>query len=260
MNAQIERRAIPTLMGGQRRQQQPGYGQVQTLVDLLGDGFYLLYMLKHGSAPPEETRFFNSITALLAEFDRAAGQLRATSADIEAAKYAFCAALDEIILSSDFSLRAGWERRPLQLVIFGDQLAGEHFFDRLEVLRSGGAARLPALQVFQMCLLIGFKGRYAREPQDKLAYLIARLGEEIAGMQGKSKGFAPQAQRPDQIVNKLRSHTPVWSACAIFALVALGTYGWLSTNLEHSTQDTLASYQGLIKLPPRPAYVTITLP
>ncbi|WP_374359917.1 type IVB secretion system protein IcmH/DotU [Pseudoduganella danionis] len=260
MNAQIERRAIPTLMGGQRRQQQPGYGHIQTLVDLLGDGFYLLFMLKNGSTPPEQTQFFNSITALLADFDRDAAKLRAASADIEAAKYAFCAALDEIILSSNFSLRTAWERRPLQLAIFGDQLAGEHFFDRLEVLRSGGAARLAALQVFQMCLLIGFKGRYALEPQDKLAYLIARLGEEIAGMQGKSKGFAPQAQRPDQIVNKLRSHTPVWAACAIFALVALGTYGWLASALKHSTQDTLAGYHELIKLAPRPAYVTITLP
>ena len=29
MTAQVERRAIPTLMGGQRRQMQPGYGHVK---------------------------------------------------------------------------------------------------------------------------------------------------------------------------------------------------------------------------------------
>jgi type VI secretion system protein ImpK len=52
----------------------------------------------------------------------------------------------------------------------------------------------------------------------------------------------------------------VWAACAIFALVALGTYGWLASALKHSTQDTLAGYHELIKLAPRPAYVTITLP
>jgi len=260
MKVQVERRAIPTLMGGQRRQQQPGYGHSQTLVDLLADGFYLLFMLKNGSTPPEDTQFFNSITAMLADFDRDARKLRAQGEDIEAAKYAYCAALDEIILGSNFSLRTGWERRPLQLAIFGDQLAGEHFFDRLEALRSGGVARLAALQVFQMCLLIGFKGRYALDGQDKLAYLIARLGEEITGMQGKSKGFAPQAQRPDQIVNKLHSHTPVWAACAIFMLAAVGSFGWLATSLQHNTQETLASYHDLVKLPPRPAWVSISLP
>ncbi|MBY0557157.1 MAG: type IVB secretion system protein IcmH/DotU [Burkholderiaceae bacterium] len=260
MSAAIERRAIPTLMGGQRRQQQPGYGQLRTLVDLLGDGFYLLFMLRNGSTPPDAAPFFDSISAYLAEFDRDARQLHARGEDIDAAKYAFCAALDEIILSSSFTLRTAWERRPLQLAIFGDQLAGEHFFDRLEALRSGGAARLPALQVFQMCLLIGFKGRYALEGQDRLASLIARLGEEIAAMQGKPKGFAPQAERPDQIVNKLRSHTPIWAACAIFALVGLSTFTWLSTSLTHDTRDTMAAYHDLVRLPPRPAYVTITLP
>ena len=118
-------------------------------------------------------------------------------------------------------MRLAWERRPLQLVIFGDQLAGEHFFDRLEALRSAGGARLPALQVFHMCLLIGFRGKHALDASDKLSYLTARLGDEIAHMQGRSKGFAPQAERPDQIVHKLRSNTAavggirrVWGDCA----------------------------------------------
>lgn len=192
MTSPVERRAIPTLMGGQRRQQQPGYGHVQTLVDLLQEGFYLLFMLKNGSVPPGEAPFLDTVTAYLAEFDSEARKLRAQGEDIDAAKYAFCAALDEIILSSQFPMRFAWERRPLQLVIFGDQLAGEHFFDRLEALRSSGGARLAALQVFHMCLLIGFRGKHALDAGDKLAYLTARVGDEIAHIQGKSKGFAPR--------------------------------------------------------------------
>lgn len=260
MTAQVERRAIPTLMGGQRRQIQPGYGHVQTLLDLLQEGFYLLFMLKNGSAPPGEAAFLDSITAYLAEFDREARKLRAQGEDIDDAKYAFCAALDEIILSSPFPMRFAWERRPLQLVIFGDQLAGEHFFDRLEALRSTGGARLPALQVFHMCLLIGFRGKYALDAGDKLAYMTARLGDEIAHLQGKSKGFAPQAERPDQIVNKLRSNTPLWAMSALFAVIGLAAYIGLESSLSHDTQNKLAGYADLVKLAPRPAYVTITLP
>lgn len=260
MNANVERRAIPTLMGGQRRQIQPGYGHVQTLLDLLQEGFYLLFMLKNGSVPPGEAAFLDNITAYLADFDREARKLRAQGDDIDAAKYAYCAALDEIILSSQFPMREAWERRPLQLVIFGDQLAGEHFFDRLEALRSSGGARLPALQVFHMCLLIGFKGKYALDGGDKLAYLTARLGDEIAHIQGKSRGFAPQAERPDQIVHKLRSNTPVWAACALFGVCGLGAFIGLRASLSGDTQQALAGYHDLVKLAPRPAYVTITLP
>lgn len=260
MTAQVERRAIPTLMGGQRRQMQPGYGHVKSLLDLLQEGFYLLFMLKNGSAPPGEAPFLDTITAYLADFDSEARKLRAQGEDIDDAKYAFCAALDEIILSSQFPMRFAWERRPLQLVIFGDQLAGEHFFDRLEALRSTGGARLPALQVFHMCLLIGFRGKYALESNDKLAYMTSRLGQEIAHIQGKSKGFAPQAERPDQIVNKLRSNTPLWAMCALFAVIGLAAYIGLEASLSHNTEETLAGYADLVKLAPRPAYVTITLP
>jgi type VI secretion system protein ImpK len=260
MSPPVERRAIPTLMGGQRRQIQPGYGHVQTLLDLLQEGFYLLFLLKNGSVPPGEAPFLDTVTAYLAEFDREAHKLRAQGEDIDAAKYAFCAALDEIILSSQFPMRFAWERRPLQLVIFGDQLAGEHFFDRLEALRSSGSARLPALQVFHMCLLIGFRGKYALDASDKLSYITARLGDEIAHMQGKSKGFAPQADRPDHIVHKLRSNTPLWVMSAVFGLLALGAYIGLESSLSRSTQTTLAGYSDLVKLAPRPAYVTITLP
>jgi type VI secretion system protein ImpK len=260
MTPPVERRAIPTLMGGQRRQIQPGYGHVHTLLDLLQEGFYLLFMLKNGSAPPGEAPFLDTITAYLAEFDSEARKLRAQGEDIDAAKYAFCAALDEIILSSQFPMRLAWERRPLQLVIFGDQLAGEHFFDRLETLRGGGGARLPALQVFHMCLLIGFRGKYALDAGDKLAYLTERLGDEIAHIQGKSRGFAPQAERPDQIVNKLRSNMPLWAISAVFGVTGLGAYIGLESSLSGSTERTLAGYTYLVKLAPRPAYVTITLP
>ena len=260
MSGPIERRANPTQMGGQRKQLLPGYGHVQSLLELLHEGFYLLFMLKNASAPQSDDAFNDTVKSLLADFDGEARKLRAPPEDIDAAKYAFCAALDEIILGSSLPLRAAWERRPLQLVIFGDQLAGVHFFDRLEDLRSKGGVRLQALEVFHMCLLMGFQGKYAHDSGDKLAYLTARLGDEIAHIKGKSKGFAPQAERPDQVVHKLRSNTPLWAMMAVFAVIGLGTFLGLKTMLSHDTQNQLAVYNDLVKLAPRPAYVTVTLP
>ena len=53
-------------------------------------------------------------------------------------------------------------------MLFGDQLAGENFFNRLESLRARGSAHLQALEVFHMCLLLGFQGRYIIEGSEKL--------------------------------------------------------------------------------------------
>jgi type VI secretion system protein ImpK len=232
----------------------------QTLLDLMYDGFYALFMLKNGSGPQENAEFANKMTQFLDDFGRGARKHGASPDDIDAAKYAFCAAVDEIILRSNFAIRDAWERRPLQLVLFGEQLAGENFFHRLEALRARGSAHLQALEVFHMCLLLGFQGRYILEGSEKLNYLTARLGDEIANMKGKRGGFAPHAERPDQIVHKLRSDLPVWVLCSVFGLICVLGYLGLRASLSRGTEERIAAYNDVVKLAPRQANLTITLP
>ena len=43
--------------------------------------------------------------------------------DVYATKYAFCAAVDETVLNSRFAIRDAWMLQPLQLTLFGEQLA-----------------------------------------------------------------------------------------------------------------------------------------
>ena len=81
-----------------------------------------------------------------------------------------------------------------------------------------------------------------------------------ARMRGKARAFAPHAERPDQVVHKLGSDTSLWVLCAVFALAGLGAYLGYRSTLGHETDRALARYNDLIKLPPRSAYVTITLP
>ena len=252
MNEQADRRAAAT---------DPAHGAAaHSLVDLMYDGFHALFLLKNGAGPQGMDSFADHMTQFLHEVGDRAKALDLQAEDVDAAKYAFCAAVDEIILRSQYPIRAAWEARPLQLRMFGDQLAGEHFFQRLEALRARGSAHLQALEVFHMCLLLGFQGRYALEGEDKLKYLAARLGDEIARMRGRSRGFAPHAERPDRIANKLRADLSLWALAAVFAVVELGGYAGFRTTLGNNTEDTLAQYNDLITLPPKAANVTITLP
>jgi type VI secretion system protein ImpK len=232
----------------------------QTLLDLMYDGFYALFMLKNGNGPQDNADFAQKMAQFLDEFGRGAKKHSASADDIDAAKYAFCAAVDEIILRSQFSIREDWSRRPLQLTLFGDQLAGENFFNRLESLRARGSAHLQALEVFHMCLLLGFQGKYIIEGTEKLNYLTARLGDEIANMKGKRGGFAPHAERPDQIIHKLRSDLPLWVLCSVFGLICILGYIGLRASLAKTTEHTLSAYNDVVKLAPKAANLTITLP
>jgi type VI secretion system protein ImpK len=231
-----------------------------SLLDLMYDGFYALFMLKNGNGPQDNADFQSRMTRFLDDFGRNAKKQGAAPDDVDAAKYAFCAAVDEIILRSHFSIRDSWELRPLQLTLFGDQLAGENFFNRLEQLRARGSNHIEALEVFHMCLLLGFQGRYILEGSEKLNYLTARLGDEIAHMKGKRPGFAPHAERPDQIVNKLRNDLPLWVLCSVFALICVLGYIGLRASLTRHTEQQVQAYNDVVRLAPRQANITITLP
>jgi type VI secretion system protein ImpK len=224
------------------------------------EGFYALFLLKNGCGPHDKTGFVEHIEQFLGDVDRRAKQIAVPPEDIDAAKYAYCAAVDEIILRSQYNIREAWETRPLQLRLFGDQLAGEHFFEKLEELRARGNVHLQSLEVFHLCLLLGFQGKYALDAPDKLNYLCSRLGDEIARMRGKNRGFAPHADRPDQIANKLRTDLSLWVLTSVFAFAGLAAYLGFRAMLDRGTDQTLAAYNDLVKLPPRAANVTITLP
>ena len=58
-----------------------------------------------------------------------------------------------------------------------------------------------------------------------------------------------------QIIFSYNSSTKTW-----FALAGLGAYLGFRTSLGRGTETSLAAYNDLVKLPPRAANVTITLP
>lgn len=231
-----------------------------SLLDLLYDGFYMVFLLKNRYAPHDADAFRERIRAFLAEFDRGSKRLGASADDTYLSKFAFCALVDEVVLASQSKVRDAWERRPLQIEFFGEQLAGERFFEHLDTLRQGGAARVQLLEVFHMCLLVGFQGKYILEGSEKLNYLTGRLGDEIAHLKGRRPGFAPHWAAPDSVIHALRTEVPLWVIGSVFALAGLLAFLGIRHSLDRQTADDLGRYNQVVMLAPQPAHVTITLP
>lgn len=252
---------MPSLSSNSTHQAEPNRtANPQSLLDLMSDGFYLLLLLKRGQLPTDAEGFVQTVQKFLDGVERNAMRLGIASEDVYAAKYAFCAAVDEAILSQPSPLHEAWERNPLQLRLFGEHLAGEHFFDRLEELRRQGAARLPSLEVYHYCLLMGFEGKYRLEGTEKLGYLTARLGDEIVYLKGKRHGFAPHALPPDSVRHQLRRVVPMWLPAVLVAGFGILAFIGLRTYMGHQTEKQLAAYNDVVQMPERTAHITITLP
>ena len=230
------------------------------LLDLMYDGFYLLFLLKAKHPPSDAEVFRDRIKQFLSNFERQASKQGANADDIYACKYAFCATIDEAILMSQFKSKEAWQRMPLQVQYFGEQLAGEQFFIKLEELRRHGSAQIQVLEVFHMCLLLGFQGKYLLEGSEKLSYLTARLGDEIANLKGKRAAFAPHWQAPDRVTHQLKNEVPLWVVASVLGALSLLGYLGLRMQLGHHTDSSLSAPLHIVQLAPQAARVTITLP
>jgi type VI secretion system protein ImpK len=195
-----------------------------TLRDLLEEGIYLLFLLRDDHAPSSCAEFNTRIDSFFASFDSQARKLGKPEELIRQSQYAFCALMDEIALAPRFPLHSEWARNPLQLRLFGDQLAGNRFFDRLEVLRRNPAANIEALEVFYTCLLLGFHGKYLFEGMEKLGWLIESVGREIRQLRGETPKLAPFWKPMHLFQGYVRHELPMWLYFGLLALVAAGGF------------------------------------
>ncbi|MGR0306140.1 type IVB secretion system protein IcmH/DotU [Acinetobacter beijerinckii] len=238
--------------------------QVTNLIDLLHDGFYLVFLIRNRYIPSNPTEFREKILELLNRFEQQAKRLQFTADDIHDAKYAFCALIDETIATqqdaSYFNLQNSWLISPLQLSLFGSQLAGYRFFEILEQIRSKGKERLASLEVFHYCLLLGFQGKYRLESIESLNHLVARVGDEIDYLKGKKAAFSPFAAIPDQIKHIIHHELPFFWILIFLLLFALLTFAGLKYLLSTQNETALMPYQNVISAPAEEAHITIHLP
>jgi type VI secretion system protein ImpK len=118
---------------------------------------------------------------------------------VKLAVYAYIALLDESVLTSAQPLFSDWSRQPLQEEIFGEHMAGENFFRTLEDLlrRQDSEVLGDVLEVYQLCLLLGFRGRYALGDTGKIHAITSAIQTRVQRLRGGVvPDMAPDWQLP----------------------------------------------------------------
>jgi len=157
----------------------------------------LLFQSAPESARPTPSALRAQLIGLLdAVSQSGAGQQ--AGADLDAARFALVAWLDEIVNVSGWAGGAEWEREPLQVALYGTRRAGVEFYERLDKLRPENAA---ALEVYFHCLALGFQGDYAGRDGDRLA-LVHKTLEKLRRVEralelSREKRLAPAAYQVD---------------------------------------------------------------
>ncbi|MDA3960410.1 MAG: DotU family type IV/VI secretion system protein [Planctomycetota bacterium] len=133
---------------------------------------------------------------LLMELERDAQREGVGMLDIDAAKYALAALLDEKVLCSEIAAMADWINEPLQMRLYGTFAAGEEFYNRIDELRRDpGGPRLIALEVYHLCLGLGFKGKFDdKRGEEQRRIVMEQIAEQVQQARGGGS-LAPNAYR-----------------------------------------------------------------
>jgi len=129
--------------------------------------------------------------------------------DVNDIKYALVAFIDEQILRSEWPGRMQWLARPLQLAHYGENTAGEGFFTRMEQLREQ-PARAHVLEVYFLCVALGFQGVYAVRGDDgTLAMISERASALLLRGLPSPDAFSPHGDPRDVRRGFSRSDMPI---------------------------------------------------
>jgi type VI secretion system protein ImpK len=154
-------------------------------------------------AAADAATFRNQIKQLLATAHDEARRAGYEAADVKLAIYAAVAFLDEAVLNSRLPAFAEWPRRPLQEELFGGHTGGETFFQNLHALLSRGDSDdlADVLEVYELCLLFGFQGRYAMGNPDELRAWVTATAEKRIRIRGALDGLSPAWAPPtDEVI------------------------------------------------------------
>ena len=186
--------------------------KVSSLPDLAASVFSLILSLRTSGSYGRESELRGRIGGYLDQIDKEGRDAGIAREDLEAAKYPLVAFIDETILNSRWEGRESWRARPLQLDLYGETVAGERFFERLEKLRSRGEAKADQLEVYYLCLALGFEGKYKLAGAERLRLLPDEIRRELGYSRSQlaRAPIAPNGRRRESPRKTDEAGLPIW--------------------------------------------------
>jgi type VI secretion system protein ImpK len=215
------------------------------LITFAGPIFDLILRLKAGIVTPSN-ELRPKIAGMLDDFERRAERYRFNHKIVQVSKFGLAAFVDETVLTNNFPLKNEWEKNPLQLELFGEQLAGNKFFDKLDAMLKQIDVTQDAVEVYYFCMLLGFKGRYAIYEQDKLLSIMQETANALVKV-GKIRPveLSPNWLANDQPKPPEKRGMPVWAKITAFGGLGLAFIVYMIMFLMSSKflQDTVDKLQ-----------------
>jgi type VI secretion system protein ImpK len=193
-------------MGGQQAVAAPAQGAVRTNLALSYQEILtaIARFRSNRQAVSDAATFRDQIKAGIGAAEAEATRRGYAADDVRLATFAVVALLDESILNSNNPLFADWPRMPLQEELFSVHTAGEMFFHCIDRLMAKEATPQTAdvLEIYALCLLLGYRGRYSLSGQESVRAIAATVAEKLQRLRGGPRPLAAHWAPPKDAVRQ----------------------------------------------------------
>jgi type VI secretion system protein ImpK len=151
---------------------------------------------------------------------------------ISAARYLLCSFLDEVVAGTPWGNEPPWSQRNLLQEFHDERSGGEKAFKLLERLGEDVKANHDLLELFCVCLSLGFEGRWrgVRGGREQLEGIAERVLDQVHPARGSpaSRALSQRWEGVRSPGSGRLSVLPLWAVFATGAAVVLGA--WLLAN------------------------------
>ncbi len=179
-------------------------------------------------------------------FSSQAMALGVSEAQVNAAQYLLCTALDESVTTSSIAgAQAEWQNKSLLSTFHKDTWGGEVFFDVLSRTMEQPASRLYLLELIYLLLSLGFEGKYRLEDRGALAVesLRDQLYRQIRLLRGEATPDLAKKVDLSTFKDKVYAYIPAWLIGAVVVFCLSITWWGFSYTLKDKSRPLLAQYE-----------------
>ncbi len=218
----------------------------KTLADIASESFILILQLRstndYGNASVLKTK----VHEMLDRMERNARSSGIDNEKIRLTKFALAAFIDETVISSSWDQKDEWLSEPLQILLFDTFNAGEEFFSNLNILRQRSGTNKEILEIYFLCLSLGFKGKYQLQSPELLRRIIDDLNMELHPEALTTiENLSPNAKPHENFIKAVNKGLPLWIYPAAAVILCIILYIIMSSSVSGKADDVV---EGLIKL------------
>ncbi|HEX4173532.1 MAG TPA: type VI secretion system protein TssL, long form [Acetobacteraceae bacterium] len=192
--------------------------------------------------------------ALIAAMRRFEVDAIATGMDtraLRAARYALCATIDDIILSTPWGRASSWVQQSMTSIFHNEVTGGERFYEILQQMQEDLGHHEPVVELMYFCMSLGFVGRYRVMPRGSSA--LAELRDGVYRTIRQRRGdfeteLSPHWRGVDAGRQRPVRRVPLWALGVATAGVAATIFVTLTLLLAGVSDVAFAE---LFALPPR---------